>query len=88
MKTVQVLRALKEHDGHPHLLAEVCNALLSLRQLLGRNKLDLFENLGESFLAAGRELFKNFDCFVIENDIATATLSPMIGDPFDSVLIE
>ena len=56
METVQVLRTFKEHDGHSHRLAEVCNALLPLRQLLGRNKLDLFENLGESFLATGREL--------------------------------
>ena len=56
MKTMQVLRAPKEHDGHPHLLAEVRNALLSLQEFLKRNKLDLFENLGESFLAAGGKL--------------------------------
>ena len=56
MKTVQVLRTFEEHDGHSRLLAEIRNALLYLRQLLGRDKLDLFENLGESFLAAGGEL--------------------------------
>ena len=56
MKTMQVLRAPKEHDGHPHLLAEARNALLSLQEFLRRNKLYLFENLGESFLAAGGEL--------------------------------
>ena len=52
METVKICHAFEEHDRHPHRLAEVRNALLSPRQLLGRDKLDFLENLGESLLTS------------------------------------